>query len=94
MERARQFYGSLFGWKQQPPAGASAVGQITKGSRTLAGVTLAPDESASGWTTHFAVASCDTARARIQQAGGSVQGEPADLPAIGRRVEARAPQGA
>ena len=94
VERCRKFYGSLFGWEQRRPSGPSALSLITKGSRTLAGVTSLTDERAPSWTPHFAVASCDSSRARIQQAGGNPQAPATDLPGVGRRLTALDPQGA
>jgi len=94
-ERARKFYSALFGWTRSHPAAGAAGARIGKDERALASVTgLTGEAPTPGWTTHFAVASCADSRALLQAKGGRVEGEPVELPGIGRRLAARDPQGA
>jgi len=55
----------------------------------IAGMFLKPDEMpVSAWGIYFRVANADAAAAKIAELGGTILGEPMDVPFTGRMVTA------
>lgn len=95
-EKARTFYGSLFGWDM--PAGTPETGGYMNCSldgHTVAGVgaKMQPDQP-SVWTTYLAVEDAEASAAKITAEGGSVLAEPMDVMDLGRLAIAVDPAGA
>jgi uncharacterized protein len=99
VERAKRFYGALFGWDWDGPgpmAGDSSVPYFVARlhGAEVAGVAPAPDGVSPAWMTQVSVASvADTARA-THRAGGTVLAAPMDLPPVGRLAVLADPAGA
>jgi predicted enzyme related to lactoylglutathione lyase len=98
-ERARRFYGELFGWKSVgvPESAGSYYTVFKIGQESVAGAieiernwgTLPPR-----WQVLFAVDDCDTRLARARALGGVNDFEPIDVPRAGRLVGIRDPANA
>jgi uncharacterized protein len=96
VDAAVAFYEALLGWEIQEPAPDSGGYRIcTLRDRPVAG--LGPQMEAqddSWWTTYVSVADCDATAAKVKDAGGTVVGEPMDVPSAGRMAVCADPQGA
>jgi predicted enzyme related to lactoylglutathione lyase len=96
VDAAAVFYASLLGWKVQEPAPDSGGYRIcTLRDRPVAGLgsqTEAQDDT--WWTTYVSVVDCDATVAKVKDAGGTVAGEPTDVPGAGRMAVCADPQGA
>jgi len=97
IDRARAFYGGLFGWDippGPPEAGGYAIGLL--GGRAAAGIgpKMGPAEMPSTWTTYLAADSLDDTVAKITAAGGMVAMGPMDVMDAGRMAIAADPAGA
>jgi predicted enzyme related to lactoylglutathione lyase len=96
-EAAVAFYRGLFGWEfvDRSPAGSEQryfVAQLR--GRDVAGVGSQPEPAPPRWNTYVSVQSADATAAKVKAAGGSVLGDPFDIPGAGRMALARDPSGA
>jgi len=96
---AKQFYGSLFGWKPNDmPMGPGEVYTIfqLEGRDCAAGYTLNPQRQPGvppHWMVYIAVDSADDAVARVEEAGGTVLLAPFDVYTAGRMAVLQDPTG-
>ncbi|MFJ3791114.1 VOC family protein [Kitasatospora sp. NPDC090091] len=99
VERARRFYGGLFGWEFVELDGYSVA---TLRGAQVAGVT-GPGGGGSGtvtaaepsvWTTCLAVHDADGVARAVREAGGRIAREPAEVAELGRTALAVDPLGA
>lgn len=95
--RAREFYGSLFGWEvdeSAPEAGGYLMAR--RSGHPAAGIGPKPPGPAmpSVWTTYIASDDADATAAAIREAGGTVLVEPFDVMDIGRMLVATDPTAA
>jgi len=103
-ERAKAFYGGLFGWTAQSyPYGEGGTSSYTEFSTAgsgavIAGMVQAPDqwrtEGPAHWAVFFEVADTDATVARAGELGGSVAFQPFDIPHVGRLAVLADPYGA
>lgn len=99
-QRARVFYGSLFGWQVQAHAvGQGSIGRFRLGGKdvaTLYQLDRARREAGvpSHWTAYVAVRSADAAAEAVATLGGEVVVRPFDVPGIARIALAVDPLGA
>lgn len=99
-DRAREFYGALFGWEYRVEAAGHGITCLLRG-RPVAGFrTAAPaadEERAAGglprWRMYFATDDCDATARRITEAGGTVTLPPSDIGGLGRAAFAEDPGG-
>jgi predicted enzyme related to lactoylglutathione lyase len=97
LDRAMEFYGSLFGWEFQ--VGPPETGRYTMcllHGRPVAALMANPDPAASAfwWNMYFATDDCDDTARRVADAGGTVLQSPMDVMDQGRMAIARDPVGA
>ena len=98
MDRAKAFYGDLFGWEaetaQEPEAGGYTM--FTLRGKNVAAANPPPPGSpqASYWTTYLASDDVDDTAAKIRDAGGTVFMDPFDVFDAGRMTVAQDPTGA
>lgn len=73
-QRAKKFYGSLFGWKIQKFPGAEHYWQIDTGSgdRTRDGGLILRKHPEQSNTSYVAVASVDDSAAKVEKLGGTI----------------------
>ncbi|MDJ0463261.1 VOC family protein [Streptomyces sp. H27-C3] len=96
LDRAREFYGALFGWDFTTADAANGF-YTTCLLRDLpvAGLRQAATPAAPGlWCVYFATEDCDSTAKRVADAGGTVRLSPLDVPGLGRRALAEDPVGA
>lgn len=97
VERARDFYGSLFGWDfTEHPEAMSKYYIVRQGDEMAGGLmemTAEWGDMPSGWTVYVAVADADATVDRVTAAGGSLLVPPFDI-SVGRMAVLRDPQGA
>jgi uncharacterized protein len=82
IDRARMFYGGLFGWKFQPgPPESGGYVICLKNGRAVAGIEPKPDAlgSPAAWMTYLASDNADETISKVQVAGGRVLLEPVDV---------------
>ena len=98
---AVKFYGSLFGWVDDPQEmgpGAYYHMQQLEGLVAAAIYKMGDEEKAQNvpphWTTYFTVTNTDEAIERAKHAGGSVVAGPFDVFTAGRMAVLKDPQGA
>jgi uncharacterized protein len=97
IDRARAFYGALFGWDIQPgPPEAGGYAMCLRGGRPAAGIgpKMGPAEMPSTWTTYLAADNVDDIVAKITAAGGQLMTGPMDVMDVGRMAVAADPGGA
>ncbi|MEV0530691.1 VOC family protein [Kitasatospora sp. NPDC050463] len=98
VERARRFYGGLFGWEYVAtgPVGDEYLVATVRGVQ-VAGIRSRRAVDGQGppaWTTYLAVDDADRMAGLVQEAGGLVVFEPFEVPDQGRGVLAVDPLGA
>ncbi|MQS15222.1 VOC family protein [Streptomyces kaniharaensis] len=94
---AKSFYGELFGWRAEtdPRPEAGGYTQMLLGDAPAAAVTpLYTPQQPTAWTVSFAVPDADVTVAMVQDAGGSVLMEPAEVFDLGRYAVVADPSGA
>ncbi len=92
-EAAAVFYSELFGWERHdgPKPGYHVMGN---GPEILAGITGPPEEGATPkWTPFVTVEDVDAAAKKVTALGGTLVGEPVEMPSVGRYILFRDPQG-
>lgn len=96
LERAKIFYGTLFGWEiltGPPESGGYSMAMVE--GRQVAGIGPKQDPSQpTAWTTYLAVASAAETADKIRSAGGAVHVEPFDVMDAGRMAIVADPAGA
>ncbi len=97
-ERARRFYGELFGWtwKGEEVGGGHAYWIASHGGRQVAGMMPKPPgpPMPTAWSSYVLVDDVDAAARRCAAAGGRVLREPGDIPDVGRFAVLADPWGA
>jgi uncharacterized protein len=96
IERAKVFYGTLFGWEfQDYGAEAAHYHACTLGGRQVAGMMQHPDPSATDfwWNLYLATDDCDGTVKRVVDAHGVVIDAPMDVMDQGRMSIVRDPAG-
>lgn len=96
MDKARAFYGGLFGWDMEP--GPPEVGGYTmclKNGHAAAGVGPKQDpDMPSVWVTYLAADDVDAVAGRVTENGGRIMMEPMDVMDVGRMAIGSDPAGA
>lgn len=94
-DAARSFYGRLLGWETEIwKPGEMDYPMITRHGQMHGGFAEAQGGAPPHWIGHVVVDSADGAAQRAQAAGGSLLGEPMEVPEVGRMVFIQDPQGA
>jgi uncharacterized protein len=94
-ERARAFYSELLGWEIEVwKPGELDYPMITANGQGHGGFGRAEGDAPPHWLGHVVVEGADAAGERARSAGGTVLGEPMDIPEVGRIVVVRDPHGA
>ena len=79
-DAARDFYGSVFGFRFDEVEGAGGYTTFTTGDRPMGGLGQHQAGSPKGWTTCFSVPSADAAVDAVTRGGGKVTMAPQDTP--------------
>lgn len=90
-DRARAFFGELFGWAAEPDETGYAT--IKRGDDLNGGIRPLQPGEPPNWLVYFTATACDEAASAIADAGGDVITGPVDI-ALGRIAVASDPQGA
>jgi predicted enzyme related to lactoylglutathione lyase len=77
-QRARDFYGGLFGWQFQPFEGPFEYHMTSEG-----GGAIMAGAGGSGPTVYFGVDDIDAAVARVRELGGAAE-DVQEIPGVGR----------
>lgn len=96
VERAKEFYGSLFNWSSQdagPPEETGGYGFFLKNSKLVAGYGPQQSPGPPFWTTYVSVADADAIAKRVEAADGTVVIAPMDVMSAGRMAVFQDPQG-
>jgi uncharacterized protein len=94
-DRAKGFYGELFGWTiQSLPMGTDSYDMITNAGKPIGGYTRAEGKTPSHWTSYLRVEDVDASVAKVKAAGGQVIEAAFDVPTVGRMAKVADPQGA
>lgn len=95
-DRARTFYGTLFGWEvQRGPEELHGYASCTKDGHVVAGIMPALDAGrSSAWTTYLASDDLDATMSKVREAGGTLLTEAIDVGDKGRMAIAVDPGGA
>jgi uncharacterized protein len=80
-ERARAFYGELFGWTAEPDQSGYAT--VKREGAINGGIRPAQDGEPPHWLVYFSFAKADEAAKAVGEAGGRVLAGPLDV-AVGR----------
>ena len=98
LDRARAFYGSLFGWTFQdlPPEAGGYVMARKDGHAVAGAMAKNPDDpsQANAWTVYLATDDVDETAERARAAGGVFFLEPMDVLEVGRIAVGADPAGA
>ncbi|MDE9365437.1 VOC family protein [Luteipulveratus sp. YIM 133132] len=95
LDRARRFYGHLFGWDTDEGEGPNHYTTCLKNHRVVAGMSESQDEHApTVWTTYFATEDVEVTTEAVRRAGGEVVLDATDIDAQGRLAIYRDPTGA
>ena len=79
-DAARNFYGSVFGFRFDEVEGAGGYTTFSTGDRPMGGLGQHQAGSPKGWTVCFSVASTDEAVEAVTRGGGKVTMAPQDTP--------------
>ena len=79
-DAARDFYGSVFGFRFDEVEGAGGYTTFTTGDRPMGGLGQHQAGSPKGWTACFSVPSADDAVDAVTRGGGKVTMAPQDTP--------------
>ena len=92
VERAKSFYGALFGWTF---AADDRYTQVLRDGTAIAGLVSAADpKRRSEWVGNLSVTDVDRAAALVREHGGVVERKPVDAPDRGRLAVVSDPEGA
>ncbi len=85
-DRAKGFYGELFGWKfEDMPMGDMTYTIVKLGDRGLAGLMKKPmPEAPAAWLSYVSVKDADLVAKTAAAEGGTVVVPPTDIPEVGR----------
>lgn len=85
-DRAKGFYGELFGWKfEDTPMGDMTYTIIKKGEQGLGGLMKKPmPEAPAAWLSYVSVTDADLVAKTAAAEGGNVVVPPTDIPDVGR----------
>ena len=81
-QRAQDFYRRLFGWRFEP-----LEGPLEYHMATDAGGAIVSSTGAEGPVVYFGVDDLEGSIERVKELGGSVVGEPRELPNVGAYVQ-------
>lgn len=102
-ERAKEFYGAVFGWRGQKFDMNGGPDYITwhigDAEHSVGGMfdlrsAHVPDDVPPHWMVYFAVDDVDATAAKVEELGGDVAVGPDDIPRVGRFAVVSDPQGA
>jgi uncharacterized protein len=96
-DKAKAFYGDLFGWKAEVHGDPMPYTEWKVGDDTVGGmmeITPQMGPMPPNWLVYFAVTDTDDTAAKAKKAGGNVMAEPMDIPNVGRFSVIADPQGA
>ena len=79
MDRAKQFYGGLFGWEFQAFEGSPTEYHMARFSESQGGAIMADDNSTRGPRVYFDVEDINAGAARVKELGGEAD-EPSAVP--------------
>jgi predicted enzyme related to lactoylglutathione lyase len=96
VERARAFYGGLFGWEfEERPGGDGAAYTLCRlQGRDVAGIHRHREEEGLAWASSIAVDDLQAATGRARELGAEVLAEPFEVAGAGRTAVLRDPAGA
>jgi uncharacterized protein len=98
VDRAKDFYGKLFGWEFSEMPDSTPAYHIIKNQGASNGGLMQMDErwgdAPPHWMVYFAVADVEATSRRVTELGAKVIVEPFDVPPVGRMSTIQAPQGA
>ena len=98
LEKAKGFYGELFGWKfEEMPMPSGSYTMIKAGERFVGGMMAKPPNMAeipSHWVTYISVSDVDAAVAGATKLGGKAVFGPETMPGVGRMATVVDPNGA
>lgn len=95
VERARAFYGALFGWEtDRVSMGEGSYHMIRLGEEGIGGFRVAPAGARAHWISYLSVADVDAAAGGARAAGGEIRMPPTDFPPVGRGARLADPAGA
>ncbi|MBL8471117.1 MAG: VOC family protein [Rhodocyclaceae bacterium] len=95
VERARSFYGALFGWTSDPiDMAGTPYHMIQNDARGIGGFRPAEAGGAAMWMSYMSVEDVDAAVARAAALGAQVLLPPTEFPPVGRGAMLADPQGA
>ncbi|WP_049573814.1 VOC family protein [Nonomuraea sp. SBT364] len=95
LEATAAFYTGLFGWGFQSLGPDMAYGLCQVGDKPVAAIGSLTEEGATpAWILYFATSDCDAAAKAVEQAGGTVRAQPADIEGQGRFAQLTDPSGA
>ncbi|MBL8482973.1 MAG: VOC family protein [Rhodocyclaceae bacterium] len=95
VERARAFYGALFGWTSDPvDMGGMPYHMIQNGARGIGGFRTGEIAWPAMWMSYMSVEDVDGAVGRAAALGAKVLLPPTDFPPVGRGAMLTDPQGA
>jgi predicted enzyme related to lactoylglutathione lyase len=80
--KAREFWGSLFGWQFQEYPGPTEY-HMTRLSETTGGAIYGADGDKRGARVYFDVDDINAGSARVNELGGEAAGEPMPVPGMG-----------
>ena len=93
VERAKSFYGALFGWTFA--ADDDRYTRVLRDGTAIAGIVSAADpKRRSEWVGNLSVTDVDRAAALVREHGGVVERKPVDAPDRGRLAVVSDPEGA
>jgi predicted enzyme related to lactoylglutathione lyase len=95
VQRARTFYGELFGWRSDAvPMGDQQYHMIQNGGQGIGGFRTAMPGLPNHWMSYLSVADVDATTKAAQAAGAKVMMPPTDFAPVGRGATLADPTGA
>lgn len=95
VDKARSFYGALFGWSSDSvPMGDQHYPLIKNGADPIGGFRKAPPGVPNHWISYLSVADVDASAKATESAGGKVLVPPTDYGEVGRGAVIADPTGA
>lgn len=99
-EKAKKFYGDLFGWKYEEmpmPTGEGTYNVITAGGITFGGIMKTPEkykEMPPMWGSYVTVEDVEKTAKKVVELGGKILTPPTDIPGTGSFICIQDPTGA
>ncbi len=96
VDRAKAFYGELFGWTTDEMPMPDGTYFVFKNGEVPVGGTRAPQDNKAPahWQSYLSVADVDGKAKEVHAAGGKVMVKPHDIPTVGREAIVSDPHGA